>query len=47
MVKDGYIVLDDYNSKYCKGVKKAIDEFASKHNLKIIHTIECQVVIRI
>ena len=32
--KNGTVLCDDYNLSYAPGVKKAIDEFTLKNNLK-------------
>ena len=34
VINSGTILCDDYDLSYAPGVKKAIDEFSSKHNLK-------------
>ena len=35
MVKRGIIMIHDYNNKNCKGVKKAVNEFAQKYDIGI------------
>ena len=39
MSKGGVIVFDDYGWQYCRGIKKSIDDFIEKNNIKEIPII--------
>ena len=43
----GMIVCDDYGSEACPGAKKAMDEYAAKHNNYVIHLTTGQGIINV
>jgi hypothetical protein len=46
MIVGGYIILDDYNSDYCKGATIAVDEFLQKKEEKILIDNDCYYIIK-
>jgi hypothetical protein len=47
MSKGGAIICDDYGFESCPGARKAMDEFAKKQNVTVIHLTTGQGLIRI
>ena len=45
IVASGVILIHDYNSQGCPGVKKAVDEFMSTKNSFFMEISECQAII--